>query len=149
MRIVPGGPELFLERHVFLCHGSARSVAKSVDCLASRPAPRCQTRSTARGFRLARGYVLVLASTPQVPMNRPDVPDHPAAETAAAAELRQHLEEVARDRDQAYRALQEREAELARIQRIGRVGGMEVDLREGFRNRRSPEYLIIHGLPPE
>ena len=45
--------------------------------------------------------------------------------------------------------MQEREAELARIQRIGRVGGVEVDLREGFKNRRSPEYLIIHGLPPE
>jgi PAS domain S-box-containing protein len=82
-------------------------------------------------------------------MSRSDATDHPTAETAAAAELRQHLEEVARDRDQAYRALQEREAELARIQRIGRVGGMEVDLREGFRNRRSPEYLMIHGLPPE
>src|ERR1700753_974968 len=94
---------------------------------------------------------------PQVPMTtpetspetRPDAPEHPATETVAAAELRQHLEDMARDRDQAYRALQEREQELARIQRIGRVGGMEVDLREGFRNRRSPEYLMIHGLPPE
>jgi PAS domain S-box-containing protein len=76
-------------------------------------------------------------------------PDHSTAGTAAAAELRQHLEELARDRDEAYRALQEREAELARVQRIGRVGGMEVDLREGFRNQRSPEYLTLHGLPPE
>ncbi len=24
-----------------------------------------------------------------------------------------------------------------------------MDFREGFRNRRSPEYLIIHGLPPD
>ena len=46
-------------------------------------------------------------------------------------------------------ALREREAELARVQAIGRIGGLEVDLRTGFRNRRSPEYLIIHGLPPE
>ena len=45
--------------------------------------------------------------------------------------------------------MQEREAELARIQRIGRVGGVEVDFRDGFKNRRSPEYLIIHGLPPD
>src|SRR3569833_4396328 len=82
------------------------------------------------------------------PETRPDAPDDSIAEVAAA-ELRQHLEEVARDRDQAYRALQEREAELARVQRIGRVGGMEVDLRDGFHNRRSPEYLMIHGLPPE
>ncbi|ABD05423.1 PAS/PAC sensor hybrid histidine kinase [Rhodopseudomonas palustris HaA2] len=46
-------------------------------------------------------------------------------------------------------ALREREAELARVQQIGRIGGLEVDLRSGFRNRRSPEYLLVHGLPPE
>jgi PAS domain S-box-containing protein len=46
-------------------------------------------------------------------------------------------------------ALQEREAELARVQQLGRVGGLEVDLRTGSRNRRSPEYLLIHGLPPD
>lgn len=46
-------------------------------------------------------------------------------------------------------ALREREAELARVQKIGQIGGLEVDLRTGFRNRRSPEYLIVHGLPPE
>ena len=45
--------------------------------------------------------------------------------------------------------LREREAELARVQEIGQLGGLEVDLRDGFRNRRSPEYLRIHGLPPE
>ncbi|BAM89119.1 PAS/PAC sensor hybrid histidine kinase [Bradyrhizobium oligotrophicum S58] len=82
-------------------------------------------------------------------MNSADAPRDEVVPEAAAAELRQHIEEIARDRDQAYRALQEREAELARIQRIARVGGVEVDLREGYRNRRSPEYLIIHGLPPE
>jgi PAS domain S-box-containing protein len=46
-------------------------------------------------------------------------------------------------------ALREREAELARVQQLGRIGGLEVDLRTGFRNRRSPEYLEIHGLPPD
>jgi PAS domain S-box-containing protein len=59
------------------------------------------------------------------------------------------VEEISRQRDEAFQALREREAELARIQRIGRVGGVEVDFRNGFRNRRSPEYLLIHGLPPE
>ena len=39
----------------------------------------------------------------------------------------------------AAEALREREAELARVQQIGRIGGLEVDLRTGFRNRRSPE----------
>src|SRR3984885_13385908 len=46
-------------------------------------------------------------------------------------------------------ALQEREPELARGTQVGQIGGLEVDLRTGFRNRRSPEYLMIHGLPPE
>ncbi|WP_454627303.1 PAS domain S-box protein [Bradyrhizobium cenepequi] len=79
----------------------------------------------------------------------PPDPVNVLPETVAAERLRQHLEEIARERDRAHRALQEREAELARIQRIGRVGGVEVDFREGFRNRRSPEYLIIHGLGPD
>jgi PAS domain S-box-containing protein len=47
------------------------------------------------------------------------------------------------------RALREREAELARVQQIGQVGGVEVDLRDGFRNHRTPEYLRVHGLPAE
>src|SRR6266567_2830782 len=70
-------------------------------------------------------------------------------EIEAAERLRQHLEEIARERDRAYRALQEREAELARIQRIARVGGLEIDFRDGVKNRRSPEYLLVHGLPAE
>ena len=49
----------------------------------------------------------------------------------------------------AAKALREREAELARVQQVGRIGGLEVDLRTGFRNRRSPEYLAIHGLLPD
>ncbi|MBR0838037.1 PAS domain S-box protein [Bradyrhizobium manausense] len=78
-----------------------------------------------------------------------DALNDPLPETIAAERLRQHLEDIARERDDAYRALQEREAELARIQRIGKVGGLEIDFREGFKNRRSPEYLLVHGLPPE
>jgi PAS domain S-box-containing protein len=36
------------------------------------------------------------------------------------------------------------------VQRIGQVGGLEVDLRgHAFRNKRSPEYLRIHGLGPQ
>ncbi|TNC70891.1 PAS domain-containing protein [Rubellimicrobium roseum] len=46
--------------------------------------------------------------------------------------------------------LRRREAELARAHRVGRSGGHEVDLRgPPFRSRRSPEYLALHGLPPE
>jgi PAS domain S-box-containing protein len=82
-------------------------------------------------------------------MTSPITPTETLPETVAAERLRQHLEEIAHERDRAHRALLEREAELARVQRIGRVGGVEVDFREGFKNRRSPEYLIIHGLPPD
>jgi PAS domain S-box-containing protein len=81
-------------------------------------------------------------------MTPPD-PTNLLPETAAAERLRQHLEETARERDRAHRALLEREAELARIQRIARVGGLEIDFRDGVKNRRSPEYLLVHGLPPE
>lgn len=39
---------------------------------------------------------------------------------------------------------------LQRVQRIGMIGSVEVDLRNrAFRNFRSPEYLVIHGLPPD
>jgi PAS domain S-box-containing protein len=82
-------------------------------------------------------------------MTGPDASNRLPPETLAAEKLRRHLEEIARERDSAHQTLQEREAELVRIQRIARVGGVEVDLREGFKNRRSPEYLLIHGLPPE
>ncbi len=41
-------------------------------------------------------------------------------------------------------ALALREAELARVQRIGRIGGFEIDLRSG-RNFRSPEYMAVQG----
>jgi PAS domain S-box-containing protein len=79
----------------------------------------------------------------------PADPSNILPEKAAAERLRQHLEEIARERDRAHRELQEREAELARIQRIARVGGLEIDFRDGVKNRRSPEYLLVHGLPPE
>ena len=38
----------------------------------------------------------------------------PLLETTAAERLRQHLEEIARERDEAYRALQEREVRSER-----------------------------------
>ena len=49
---------------------------------------------------------------------------------------------------EAQRALRDRQTELSRVQRIGGVAGVDVDLRRGFRNARSPEYLLLHGLPP-
>ena len=81
-------------------------------------------------------------------MTPPD-PSNYLPERAAAERLRQHLQEIARERDRAHWVLQEREAELARIQRMARVGGLAIDFRDGLKNRRSPEYLLVHGLPPE
>jgi PAS domain S-box-containing protein len=46
-------------------------------------------------------------------------------------------------------ALRAREAELARVQKIAGVGGLEADLTGELRTRRSPEYLQLHGLPPD
>src|ERR1700722_909680 len=47
-------------------------------------------------------------------------------------------------------ALRDRERELASVQQIVRVAGVPVDLRDGFKNgKRTPEYLAIHGLPPD
>src|SRR6202051_3056220 len=48
------------------------------------------------------------------------------------------------------RTLKDRENDLARVQKIARIGGVAVDLRNGFDNgRRSPEYMDIHGLSPD
>ena len=52
------------------------------------------------------------------------------------------------DRERDTQALRDRELELARVQRIGGVGGLDVDVSNGFRSHRSPEYLHLHGLPP-
>jgi PAS domain S-box-containing protein len=53
-----------------------------------------------------------------------------------------------RDQEDITARLKTREAELARVQRIGRIGGFEVDLSTpDFWARRSPEYLSLHALP--
>ena len=53
------------------------------------------------------------------------------------------------DRQNIMQKLRSRELELARVQEIGGVGGMRVDLAGGFTGYRSPEYLRLHGLPPD
>jgi PAS domain S-box-containing protein len=51
---------------------------------------------------------------------------------------------------ESQKALKDRESDLARVQRIARIGGVNVDLRNGFDNgKRAPEYLEIHGLDPD
>ena len=53
------------------------------------------------------------------------------------------------DRQNIMQKLRSREIELARVQEIGGVGGMRVDLTGAFTGTRSPEYLRLHGLPPD
>lgn len=53
------------------------------------------------------------------------------------------------ERARAEAALREREADLARVQRIGGVGGINIDVVNGLRGWRSPEYLRLHGLPAD
>ena len=55
----------------------------------------------------------------------------------------------ATERRSMFERLSQRELELARVQEIGGVGGMRVELRGGLAGLRSPEYLRIHGLPAE
>jgi PAS domain S-box-containing protein len=76
-----------------------------------------------------------------------------AAQAAIAidnARLFQAAEREVAERRRAEATLRERESELASVQQIAKVAGVELDLRDGFRNEpRSPEYRAIHGLSPD
>ncbi len=70
----------------------------------------------------------------------------------AERRLRENRDELHRVNEilfESQKTLKDRESDLARVQQIARIGGVNVDLRHGFDNgRRSPEYLEIHGLAP-
>lgn len=51
--------------------------------------------------------------------------------------------------DALERQLRLREEELSRVQRIGAIAGVDTDVADGLRGWRSPEYLHLHGLPPD
>ncbi|GAB3794961.1 hypothetical protein GCM10028819_10200 [Spirosoma humi] len=53
------------------------------------------------------------------------------------------------DRKLAEEALQRREAELARVQQIGLISGVVIDVVNQLTGKRSPEYLRLHGLPAD
>lgn len=55
----------------------------------------------------------------------------------------------AAERAHAETTLRQRETELARVQRIGEVGGIDIDIAGGMVAHRSPEYLRLHGLSPD
>lgn len=45
--------------------------------------------------------------------------------------------------------LRRRDADFVRVQRLGEVGGLDIDITGGLRSWRSPEYLRLHGLPSD
>ena len=71
----------------------------------------------------------------------------------AERHVRENRDELRRVNEvlfESQKALKDRESDLARVQRIARIGGVNVDLRNGFDNgKRAPEYLEIHGLDPD
>jgi PAS domain S-box-containing protein len=71
----------------------------------------------------------------------------------AERRLRENRDELHRVNEilfESQRALKDRESDLARVQQIARIGGVNVDLRHGFDNgKRAPEYLQVHGLAPD
>ena len=71
----------------------------------------------------------------------------------AERRVRENRDELRRVNEilfESQRTLKDRESDLARVQQIARIGGVNVDLRNGFDNgKRSPEYLEIHGLDPD
>jgi PAS domain S-box-containing protein len=63
---------------------------------------------------------------------------------------RDELRRVNEILSESQRTLKDRESDLARVQQIARIGGVTVDLRNGFDNgKRAPEYLEVHGLDPD
>ncbi len=67
---------------------------------------------------------------------------------AMSAVLERRMSRLGRQLADGAAALATSEAQLRRAQRIGRVGGFEIDLRSGA-NHRSGEYMTVQGLPGE
>ena len=55
----------------------------------------------------------------------------------------------ATERQNILEKLRRRELELARVQEVGGIGGMRVELSGEYKADRSPEYLRLHGLPSD
>ncbi|WP_073136937.1 PAS domain-containing protein [Muricoccus roseus] len=105
------------------------------------------------GARIARATRALSAAAAALGRGEPVPPVRtalPEVDSVGAALSRAADALAARDA-----ALREREAQLARTQRLARVGGFEIVVRydaagvPGFHNHRSPEYLALHGLGPE
>ncbi|MFN3672904.1 MAG: PAS domain-containing protein [Bosea sp. (in: a-proteobacteria)] len=101
-----------------------------------------------------RFYAGALLETPEgIPIGTVCVLDHKSRPEGLTREQELTLQGLARaamaklEYRKIAASLRRREEELARLQEIAGIGGTEVDLRTGFTNDRSPQYLKIHGLP--
>lgn len=118
--------------------------------------PRFASNPLVTGEPRLRFYAGVRLETPEgLPLGTICVLDHvprPGGLTSEQAEILQVLARqvmVQLEHRRLLDVLARREAELEQIHEIAGVGGLEVELQSGFENRRSPQYLRIHGLPPE
>jgi signal transduction histidine kinase/ActR/RegA family two-component response regulator len=98
---------------------------------------------TAVSRRLLRPVEALVAHAEAVAEGRAPDAAAPAVPPAGVAEF----ERLRRALTGAEAAMREGEARLRRVQRIGRVGGFEIDFRTGT-NWRSGEYMALQGLAP-
>ncbi|WP_376096815.1 PAS domain-containing protein [Roseomonas sp. CCTCC AB2023176] len=104
------------------------------------------------GGRIARSIGSLAAGAAALGAGRPMPPIR--TDLREVAEVAEALSDAAATATARSAALADREAALARTQRLARVGGFEIEVTHGpdgprFQNFRSPEYLLLHGLTPE
>jgi PAS domain S-box-containing protein len=116
-------------------------------------AGRAQTYTLEKRYLRGDGAVARGRLTVSLARDADGAPDHFVSLVEDMAERRTGHEgadtPAADARRDMLAALAAREAELARVQRIGRIGGFEVDLRDpAFMAWRSPEDRVLHALAP-
>lgn len=118
--------------------------------------PRLASNPLVTGEPGLRFYAGALLETPEgIPLGTICVLDFKPRPNGLIGEQAEILQALARqvmvqlEHRRLLATLARREAELEQIHEIAGVGGLEVEFRTGLKNRRSPQYLRMHGLPPE
>ncbi|MGF3027146.1 PAS domain-containing protein [Methylobacterium aquaticum] len=118
--------------------------------------PRFACNPLVTGKPHLRFYAGALLKTPDgLPLGTVFVLDHDPRPHGLTSEQAGGLRALARqvmtllEHRRLVVTLAKRETELEQVQEIAGVGGVEIDLRTGRKMWRSPQYLRIHGLPPE
>lgn len=118
--------------------------------------PRFACNPLVTGEPHLRFYAGAVLRTPEgLPLGTVCVLDHNPRPQGLTSEQAEVLQALARQvmtlltHGRLVATLAKREIELEQVQEIAGVGGLEFDLRDGIRNRRSSQYLRIHGLSPD